>query len=428
MNKIFLIHYFLVLMLQSGYMYGQDSSRVSPGSSLQHTMVAGDEADVVEPKRKLIKWNEFEGKFISIKLGGGFLVDGALFVQDKESEKQVPLEPDAKIRDWRFIFKGRLGRKAANQPVTYTMGIMYDVPNNKWLFRETGIMLAAPRLFGNVFIGRTKEGFSLNKVMVGYAGWTMERSAMSDATVPILGDGIKWLGYLPNRKLLWNIGYFFDKFNYNQAFSSYDRQGVARLVYLPVLSDTTRTVFHVGVNLRKGSVDNDTLQLRSRPEVYPAPFFVDTKKFFATQTFMYGGEIYYRKGPWLIGTEYWFQDVSSQPNGNPVFQGGEVVLTWLVTGETREYNTVGGFFKGIIPGKTIFEGGPGAIELVLRTSYIDLDDEKIRGGKFWRITPMINWHMSDNIRLELAYGLGKLNRFGTIGDTHFFQSRIQFQL
>jgi hypothetical protein len=36
-----------------------------------------------------------------------------------------------------------------------------------------------PELLGHVFVGRTKEGFSLNKVMVGYAGWTMEAGRTS---------------------------------------------------------------------------------------------------------------------------------------------------------------------------------------------------------------------------------------------------------
>jgi phosphate-selective porin OprO/OprP len=42
---------------------------------------------------------------------------------------------------------------------------------------------------------------------------------------------------------------------------------------------------------------------------------------------------------------------------------------------------------------------------------------------------MVNWHLSDNVRFELAYGYGSLDRFGiTGGVTHFFQSRLQLQL
>ena len=76
----------------------------------------------------------------------------------------------------------------------------------------------------------------------------------------------------------------------------------------------------------------------------------------------------------------------------------------------------------------MFEGGRGAWEVVLRYSYSDLDSKDITGGKFWRITPMVNWHMSDNMRLEFVYGYGMLDRFDRKGATHFFQTRLQLQL
>jgi phosphate-selective porin OprO and OprP len=52
----------------------------------------------------------------------------------------------------------------------------------------------------------------------------------------------------------------------------------------------------------------------------------------------------------------------------------------------------------------------------------------IHGGKFWRFTPMVNWHLSDHVRLELTYGYGRLHRFDLTGNTHFFQSRLQLTL
>jgi hypothetical protein len=41
---------------------------------------------------------------------------------------------------------------------------------------------------------------------------------------------------------------------------------------------------------------------------------------------------------------------------------------------------------------------------------------------------MLNWHLSDNARFEIAYGYGSLDRFGLVGRTHFFQTRFQFLL
>ena len=40
---------------------------------------------------------------------------------------------------------------------------------------------------------------------------------------------------------------------------------------------------------------------------------------------------------------------------------------------------------------------------------------------------MVNW-LSNNARLELVHGYGKLDRFETKGATQFFQTRLQLQL
>src|SRR5262245_49333344 len=99
----------------------------------------------------------------------------------------------------------------------------------------------------------------------------------------------------------------------------------------------------------------------------------------------------------------------------------------MLTGETRRYNTAGGYFLAVSPKRTVFEGGPGAFEALVRLSYIDLDDKQIHGGRFWRVTPMVNWYLTDHLRLELAYGIGQLDRFAKTGTTQFFQTRLQFQ-
>ena len=142
---------------------------------------------------------------------------------------------------------------------------------------------------------------------------------------------------------------------------------------------------------------------------------------------MAGLEAYYRPGPWLFGTEYYVQTADAVETSDPLFHGGDVSVSWLVTGETRSYNTVGGYFRAISPGRTILQGGPGAWEALLRFSYSDLADGAIQGGTLWRITPMVNWYLTDNARLEIAYGYGSLDRFDKTGATQFFQSRLQLE-
>jgi phosphate-selective porin OprO/OprP len=249
---------------------------------------------------------------------------------------------------------------------------------------------------------------------------------MNDATIPILADGIKWFGHTKKENFIWNLGIYKDWLSQNQAFSTYDHQVVGRVAWLPKLSD--ETVVHIGVSARYGVPKNKKLQLRSRPEANPAPYFIDTGKFAANDTKMIAPEIYFRPGSLLVGSEYFFQKVNAPDSGNPFFHGGDISVAWLPTGEIRSYNPKGGYFNGISPNRTVFDGGPGAWELVARFSYTDLDSGSLRGGKFWRFTPMVNWHLSDNIRLEMVYGFGSLDRFNITGKTHFFQTRLQLQL
>jgi phosphate-selective porin OprO and OprP len=173
---------------------------------------------------------------------------------------------------------------------------------------------------------------------------------------------------------------------------------------------------------------NDSIQFRSRPESWPAPYFIDTGKIPATSTTITQFETYYRPGALLFGTEYFLVHVNSPQKGNRFFNGGEAVVAWLPTGEIRRpYNTRGGFFEQVSPKRPVFNGGPGAWELVGRFSYSDLDSGPVQGGIFWRFTPMVNWYLSDNVRLEFSYGYGSLNRFNLVGKTQFFQTRIQLQ-
>ena len=390
-------------------------------------IVDAAEADGAEPRRKLVKWNEYEGPYFTARLGGGFLYDYMTYSQDEESKQQMELSPSGIVRDARLLLKGRF---PAWPRLSYTLGYMYDVGKEEWRFRQTGLMFDIPEAYGGFFIGRTKEGFSTSKMMVGYHGWTNERATANDAFLPILADGVKWMGYVPSGKFVYRLGWFNDTRSENESFNKNDNQFAARAVWLPFAKqEEEKGLLHLALQVRYGEADDGQFRFRSKPEAYAAQdYAIDTGLFDAHHSVAYGVEAYYRPGPWVFGTEYFFNLVSAEQSGDPDFHGGEIFAAYILTGETRPYNARGSYFTAVSPARSVFEGGPGAWELVLRYSYTDLDSGPIRGGKFWRITPMVNWHLSDNVRLELVYGYGRLDRFGLEGDTHFLQSRIQFTL
>lgn len=407
---------------------GQEKQDVIPDGT-QGEMLEVVKADTLPQEWKDKRWRLFNGRFSTFKFGGGFLYEYAAYRQDDDSKRQSDsmgsvLEPAFDVRDFRLTFSGQLKTKRI---ISWKAGFMYDGPNRAWLVRETGVMIDVPELWGKFFVGRTKEGFSLNKVMVGYAGWTMERQMAIDV-IPILADGVKWLGYLQKQRILWNVGIYGDYLSHGQSFSTFKWQWAARIGWLPLYNVTDNTVFHVAMNYRYGEPVNGEIRVRSRPEANPAPYFIDTGKFPSSHSNQTGVEAYYRSGPFMIGSEIYRHRFRSVETNDPVFYGGDVMVSYMITGESRPYNPATAIFGFVPVARPVFKGGPGAVEVLLRLSSFDLSSGTLEGGKFWRITPMVNWYLSKDVRFELAYGYGVLDRFNLRGATHFFQSRLQLTL
>jgi len=399
---------------------GSQAQVVNP-SVIDTTLSAG-EADAQKPvKRGLAKYNEWDLGPTTFRIGYGFLVDFASYNQDDDAKQQIKATPDAGLRDFRLLFKGKL---ATERNITWTAGIMWDNGTDEWAFRQTGFMIAVPEISSHFFIGRTKEGFSQYKHMVGYDIWTMERSEFLDAFIPILGDGIKWIANAPKYRLGWQLSFFNDVLSEEQKFATYDRQVIGRVTWLPVFAQGGREILHVSLMGRDVKPDGGSFNARSRPESYLAPYFVETGKFPSDHAQTLGFEAFYRKGPMLIGGEYGWQTMDAPTVGDPMFHGGNIAIDYWITGETRSYNSVSHYFNGVSPKQTVFEGGPGGIETSLNLSYVDLDSGSLRGGKFWRISPTLKWHLMEYQRIELGYGYGVLDRFDRKGATHFFQARI----
>jgi phosphate-selective porin OprO and OprP len=385
-----------------------------------------DAADPSEVTQAPSKTYQYDHEYFSIRFGGGLLNDYNHVEQDEDSEQQLPaLHSEIGIRDLRVLVSGRTPWK----PLIYTTGYMYDAKKNEWVFRQTGLKLTVEGLHGFFFFGRTKEGFSTNKLMVGYYGWFNERSAANDAFLPILADGIRWTGASPGGGLVYNLGAFADPLSDKQTFNKNDWQVAARAVWLPLGTDTLDGVLHLAAEGRVAGANDGMLQYRSKAEGFLLQSnAVDTGEFEATNSLMAGLEAYYVRGPLSIGSEYYVNQVMSSPASDPFFHGGDVFLAYLLTGETHPYKGPAGVFEDVQPRSTFFSGGPGAWELAARLSHVDLDSGPIEGGMLTKVTALVNWYLNDTLRFELAYGYGVLDRFDNTGGTHVIQTRVQLQI
>jgi phosphate-selective porin OprO/OprP len=370
--------------------------------------------------------NEFVGSKATFKIGVGYIHDAVTYIKSDEFNKQLDsaklsMDPMIKVRDFRVLASGAFRTK---RPFSFKFAFMYDGDKETWMVRESGVTVGLPELHSSVFVGRTKEGYSLVKVMNGHSPWTAERQMALDV-VPILADGIKLFGSLPKSRVFWNLGYYNDVVSEGQGFSTFKWQGVARVGWLPYYDKARDRVLHIAANFRFGDPLNGTMTLKSRPESNPSPFLINTGAFAADHSTSTGGEIYYSTGRLLLGSEFMTHKFTADGFDSHSFSGGDLVATYMLTKTKRPYNTTASIFGFVKVNSSVFKGGWGEWEAVLRYSTLDLDDKSIKGGKFWRITPMINWYMTRNLRSEFVYGYGIWDRYNLKGAVQFFQYRIQ---
>ena len=416
------------LLLSSALLFGQEPAKTLPNGTDGLTFTPRGSDSTFIKVRSDLPANEFTGMYGTFKIGLGYIGDFTAYAQSKVFKQQMDslgldLTPSYATRDFRLMFSGRLLK--TKRYVGYRFAYMYDGDKKIWMMRETGLTIGVPELKGTFFIGRTKEGYSMIKVMNGHSGPANERQMALDP-IPILADGIKYFGYFPKSRIFMNLGAFNDLFSKGQSFSTLAWQYVARVGWVPINDAKNKKLLHIAGNFSYGRPLNDTFLIKSRPESNPTPQLINTGKFPADRSTSIGAEIYYGNGPFMIGSEIMQHKFYAKKTDDHTFNGGDVWVSYLFTGSHRPYNTSNGNIFGFIPvKKSVFKGGWGEIEGVLHVSTFDLNDKSIYGGQFTRITPMVNWYLSQALRWELIYGYGILDRFGLKGHVHFFETRIQ---
>jgi hypothetical protein len=124
--------------------------------------------------------------------------------------------------------------------------------------------------------------------MVGYQGWTNERAAINDAFLPILADGIKWSGYTPNGKFVYNLGWYGDSWSENESFNKNDNTFARAAVWLPTPAPTVALAPRRRIPL--GVIERRFLRYRSKPNPFRRNPTHRYGKFAAEHSYIYGLE------------------------------------------------------------------------------------------------------------------------------------------
>ena len=185
----------------------------------------------------------------------------------------------------------------------------------------------------------------------------------------------------------------------------------------------------------RNSGEDDEMRVSTTPESYIAErTLVNTEDFFADNVDRLNLEFATVSGPLSFQGEGTFYLADSDSSGSLYFWGHYLYVSYFFTGEHRTYDTSQGIFSLMQPKHefSFREKRWGALEVALRHSFIDLNDENIRGGRERNFTFAVNWYIKRKMRALFNYVRAEVSdrdnsRVIGKGSADIFQIRFQIR-
>mgnify|MGYP001815004677 CR=1 FL=1 len=384
--------------------------------------------------QNLRKWNVFRTKPITGVLGGAILMENTRWLsQDNSNEEQVGDLSEYEGGSIRAFRVGLGGTFNFKKPWTYVFSfgtrafergfeqgdldefVLYDY--------RVGIPIGSATLS----LGKTKETFSISRLSTMiYEPAQQERASVADGLLPARNFGIVISNSFMKERMTWAAGVFNNWFETDRSFSDNPTVLTGRISALPYISEDESNLLHVGVSGRYSNAAGG-IRYKTKTEIFSGPVSVDTDLLEdATSTFHYGLEMAWRKGPFILISEYIQSNVSSSAYNDPRFKGYNVVASYVLSGEMRTYNKRSGLVNRVNVANGVNSGGWGALEVYCRWSSIDLSANSIDGGEMNTLSLGLNWIPIQAIQFNMNYRYSTLNRFGEVGFNHGIVTRIAF--
>lgn len=378
------------------------------------------------------KWNVFRTKYISGIFGGGILLENTRWLsQDANNEQQVGDLNQYKGGSVRGIRLGVGGTFNFKKPWTYFFSFATRAFERGFDESDYGEFLLfdyrlnIPIGSATLSLGKIKETFSLSRLGVMIAEPSQqERASVVNGLLPFRNIGIAMNNSFLKDRMTWAAGVFNDWYEVGQSFSNNPTVFTGRLTALPFLSEDESNLLHLGL---AGRYSNGAggVRYRTQTEIFSGPLSVDTEFMEGvSSTFHYGIEMAWRKGPFVLMSEYIQSNVYASTYQDPSFHGFYAVASYVFTGEMRAYNKRSATFDRVHVAKGINAGGWGELEAYARYSSIDLNDKSIDGGKMNTISIGVNWAPVQDVQFSVNYRYSTLDRFQQIGSNHGVVSRL----
>lgn len=382
------------------------------------------------------KWNRFDTKIANGIFAGAIALDRTKFLeQNSESKSQVGNLDNFSGGEIRALRFGAVGTLNFKKPWVYTIfGAThafdqgFDQRNSddfSWFDMRLDIPMFESASFS---IGKQKEPISMERIMGMIDLPMQERSMSSDALLPSRNTGLVMAGNLFNNRVSIAGGVFNDFLDKDQPNSMSDNssQAVARITWVPYKSENESTLLHVGLGLRQANL-REGGGISSEPEINLAPAYIDTGFLDPSQldeSDNINVEASLRSGPFWLHAEYNRANLHAPTLLDPEVTGYHLTLSWIATGEVREYNANNGTFKGVPVSRSVKQNGWGAWEYSIRYSTLDATDGLLFGGEadVWSLG--MNWWLTELMNVNINYRYIDLDKNDFEGTSSAFTSRI----
>ncbi|MFN7641510.1 MAG: OprO/OprP family phosphate-selective porin [Burkholderiales bacterium] len=358
----------------------------------------------------------------TLKPGLVLLADYTFFRQDAASLAQVGEQDNlGQLRAARLMMRGTIG---TGYVVRYLVAGEYkgfDTAYDKnWDMTDVSLTFPLRGPSTTLTVGKTKESFAYE--MVGDAANLAFQERVLSPFFVSRAVGARIAHVTEDRLSTVSFGVFNDSWGGSSAKGPNDGTDVTlRVTRALWLKDGGRRLMHVGGSVRRAGADGGTLRYRGRPESNVSDFYVDTGTFAAERALHLGLEALWQQGPWSVIGEWVHAKVDAPRSGDPSFSGGYLGVSWVVTGESRPYDTSVGYARRVQP-----SGANGALELVARASRVDLDDGAVQGGRFVKSYLGANWWATPRLKFGGGWGRTWLDDAGTRGVTDAVLLRAQW--
>ena len=356
------------------------------------------------------------------KIGGRIKNDWAFIQEDKNIRKTKTIgkqEDGTEIRSARVSLDGILFKR-------FEFKSEFEFSGGNVEFKDAYIGLRKVIIFRNVRVGQFTEPFSLEEKTSSRFSTFMERP-LSNAFAPGRNIGAMLSSLFLHERMTSAVGIFrnTDAFGGRGTSGDGEYNETVRITGLPWYTGKGEHLLHLGISFSHRNNNDNQLRIRERPEAHLVSHFVDTHTFTAKAMDLYGGESALVYGPFSLQGEYVKALVNAKSSGDPHFNGFYFYGSYFLTGEHRIYDPETGTFTRIKPKNNFLapKNGPGAWEVAVRYSTIDLTDQLIFGRKLNDITVGVNWYLNPNLRVMWNYTFADLDPVD--GAAHIFQTRFQ---